>query len=52
MNFLTDADIGGGIVYDSVPFDEWEETMNKAKSNMIAINGAEERYSNEELGKI
>ncbi|EPS45062.1 hypothetical protein H072_1054 [Dactylellina haptotyla CBS 200.50] len=43
---------GGGIVYDSVPFDEWEETMNKAKSNMIAINGAEARYVNETEGKI
>ncbi|EWC47580.1 anthranilate synthase component 1 [Drechslerella stenobrocha 248] len=40
---------GGGIVYDSVPFDEWEETMNKAMGNMIAIKEAEERYADEEL---
>ncbi|MCJ1309112.1 hypothetical protein MMC25_002767 [Agyrium rufum] len=35
---------GGGIVFDSVPFDEWEETMNKLGANIACIEGAEERY--------
>lgn len=33
---------GGGIVYDSVPFDEYVETMNKMKANVTCIRGAEE----------
>ena len=39
--------IGGGIVYDSDPYDEWMETMNKLKANMACIEGAEERYAQE-----
>lgn len=32
---------GAGIVYDSVPVSEWEETVNKLKSNVTAIERAE-----------
>lgn len=37
-------EIGGGIVYDSDPYDEWMETMNKLGANMQCIIGAEARY--------
>ena len=36
---------GGGIVWDSVPEEEWIETMNKAAANVRCIAAAEERYS-------
>ncbi|KAI8851050.1 anthranilate synthase component I [Chytridium lagenaria] len=35
---------GGGIVYDSVPEDEYEETVNKLRSNVRAIDMAEKYY--------
>ncbi|KZF20027.1 anthranilate synthase component 1 [Xylona heveae TC161] len=35
---------GGGIVFDSDPYDEWMETMNKLRANMTCISSAEERY--------
>ena len=35
---------GGGIVYDSDPYAEWVETINKVGSNVQCIEGAEERY--------
>ncbi|KAI9097063.1 ADC synthase [Phlyctochytrium arcticum] len=35
---------GAGIVYDSVPISEWEETVNKLKSNVTAIENAEKYY--------
>ena len=35
---------GGGIVFDSDPYEEWVETMNKLGANMQCIEGAEERY--------
>ena len=42
---------GGGIVFDSDPYDEWVETMNKLGANMKCIESAEERYAeNEEDG--
>lgn len=37
--------IGGGIVHDSDPYDEWLETMNKLGANMHCITSAEEKYS-------
>ncbi|TGO55171.1 hypothetical protein BOTNAR_0250g00070 [Botryotinia narcissicola] len=37
---------GGGIVFDSDPYDEWVETMNKLGANMQCIAGAERIYSN------
>jgi anthranilate synthase component 1 len=36
---------GGGIVYDSVPEEEYEETLNKLRSNVTAIEKAESYYS-------
>lgn len=43
---------GGGIVFDSDPYEEWMETMNKLGANMQCIAGAEERYGGgeEEIG--
>ncbi|MCJ1426224.1 anthranilate synthase component 1 [Sticta canariensis] len=36
---------GGGIVFDSDPYEEWIETMNKLGANMQCIANAEERYT-------
>jgi len=36
---------GGGIVFDSDPYDEWVETMNKLGANMHCIASAEERFA-------
>ena len=33
---------GGGIVADSVPETEWEETMNKAGALLAAVRAAHE----------
>lgn len=35
---------GGGIVFDSVEEDEWQETMNKLGANIQCISSAEEMY--------
>lgn len=35
---------GGGIVFDSDPYDEWIETMNKLNSNIQCVDRAEEMY--------
>lgn len=35
---------GGGIVFDSVEEDEWQETLNKLGANLHCITAAEERY--------
>ena len=40
---------GGGIVWDSVPEEEWVETMNKLAANISCIGSAESRYA--ELSK-
>ena len=36
---------GGGIVWDSVPEEEWFETMNKLAANIGCIGSAESRYA-------
>ena len=36
---------GGGIVWDSDPQDEWEETMNKLAANIRCIENAERKYT-------
>lgn len=36
---------GGGIVYDSDPYEEYIETLNKLKSNITTIQKAEEMYA-------
>ncbi|KAL5115970.1 anthranilate synthase component 1 [Pleosporales sp. CAS-2024a] len=35
---------GGGIVFDSDPYDEWMETINKLGANTHCITSAEEKY--------
>lgn len=35
---------GGGVVYDSVPGDEYEETVNKARGLLKAIEIAEKQF--------
>ncbi|KAI8609719.1 ADC synthase [Chytriomyces sp. MP71] len=35
---------GAGIVYDSVPRSEWQETVDKLRSNVKAIEDAEREY--------
>jgi anthranilate synthase component 1 len=35
---------GGGIVYDSNPDDEYLETVNKLRSNVITIQEAESQF--------
>ncbi|KAI9332965.1 anthranilate synthase component I [Obelidium mucronatum] len=35
---------GAGIVYDSVPVTEWEETVSKLRGNVKAIEDAEREY--------
>ena len=39
---------GAGIVFDSDPYEEWVETMNKLGANMQCIAGAEEMYATAE----
>jgi hypothetical protein len=39
------ARAGGGIVFDSDPYDEWMETMNKLGANIQCINTAETLYT-------
>jgi hypothetical protein len=36
---------GGGIVFDSDPYDEWVETMSKLGSNSHTITSAEQIYA-------
>lgn len=36
---------GGGIVFDSDEYEEWEETMNKLKANMHCITTAEQKHT-------
>ena len=42
---LMDGLLGGGIVFDSDPYEEWVETMNKLGSNIQTITTAEEKYT-------
>ncbi|KAI9836131.1 MAG: anthranilate synthase component 1 [Thelocarpon superellum] len=42
---------GGGIVFDSDPYDEWMETMNKLRANIQCISSAEERYLSMQSGE-
>ena len=34
---IANVQAGGGIVYDSDPATEWEETENKARAMLVAI---------------
>lgn len=42
---VADQQTGGGIVFDSDPYDEWMETMNKLGANMQCIKDAEKEYA-------
>jgi len=42
---IMDGLLGGGIVFDSDPYEEWAETMNKLGSNIQTITTAEEKYT-------
>lgn len=42
---------GGGIVFDSDPYDEWMETMNKLGANMQCITSAEKKHLAEQQGQ-
>lgn len=39
---------GGGIVYDSIPEKEWEETLNKARAQLKAVAQAEKNLQEED----
>lgn len=41
---------GGGIVYDSVEEDEYNETMNKLEGNLSALDTAESKLSTHGFG--
>jgi len=41
--------VGGGIVYDSIPQNEWDETMNKARAVFRAVTMAEAGLEGEQL---
>ncbi|KAG8531106.1 uncharacterized protein KY384_004463 [Bacidia gigantensis] len=43
---------GGGIVWDSVPDEEWMETMNKLAANIRCIGNAESKYSSQSQERI
>ncbi|KAF2272809.1 anthranilate synthase-like protein component I [Westerdykella ornata] len=42
---------GGGIVFDSDPYDEWMETINKLGANMECITSAEKKYYSEQVNE-
>lgn len=42
---------GGGIVFDSVERDEFEETINKLLANIRCIDGAEEFHYRKQHGQ-
>jgi anthranilate synthase component I len=44
-----EPNIGGGIVYDSDPYEEYIETLNKLKSNITTIQKAEELHARMQL---
>ena len=41
---------GGGIVFDSDPTEEWEETMNKLGANIRTIDEAERKHLDDQRG--
>ena len=50
VHITTHRVLGGGIVYDSDPYDEWVETMNKLRANMTCVTEAEKRHSKLQSG--
>jgi anthranilate synthase component 1 len=49
--YVVQAKLGGGIVYDSDPYEEYVETLNKLKSNITTIQKAEELYARMQEGE-
>ena len=45
VSYLLTSVPGGGIVFDSDPYDEWVETMNKLGANISTIKTAEKHYT-------
>jgi anthranilate synthase component 1 len=43
-NGTYDVQAGAGVVADSLPASEWEETMNKAKALLKAVEIAEKGF--------
>ena len=41
---------GGGIVFDSDPYEEYVETLNKLGANIQCIRSAEEKYTKQQKG--
>ncbi|ADU30138.1 anthranilate synthase component I [Evansella cellulosilytica] len=48
---IASVQAGAGIVYDSIPENEYEETRNKARALLYAIKIAERRFKAEEVLK-
>ncbi|SDY87224.1 anthranilate synthase component 1 [Evansella caseinilytica] len=46
---IASVQAGAGIVHDSVPESEWEETRNKARALLFALKIAEQRLAMEEV---
>ncbi len=43
-NSIFDVQVGAGVVADSVPENEYEETMNKAKALLKAVEIAQQGF--------
>jgi anthranilate synthase component 1 len=43
-NGIYDVQVGAGVVADSVPASEYEETMNKAKALLKAVEIAQDQF--------
>lgn len=48
---FADVFAGGGIVFDSDEYDEWQETMNKLGANMHCITSAENIWAKKQKQK-
>jgi anthranilate synthase component 1 len=48
-NNMLHIQAGAGIVYDSVPTNEWDETMNKGRAIFRAVSMAEAGLEGEQL---
>jgi hypothetical protein len=40
--------VGGGIVFDSDPYDEYIETMNKLRASIMTLEKAERSYTQQQ----
>lgn len=51
LDIFADVFAGGGIVFDSDEYDEWQETMNKLGANMHCITSAENIWAKKQKQK-